>query len=310
MSSLLRQLAHVEKLAASTRWHRLLHAPAKYIYAIGFRQLVYARTRRGVFKQVDTFFGVPMQVVLPAGTDLYLTGGKTHDSEIRLARLLLETLRPGDDFVDVGAHFGYFALLAARLVGPTGRVRAYEASASTYAVLAANVAALPQVQACHQAVSDQPEVVSFYEFPVLFNEFNSMDVSQFEGEKWFKEFPPVKIQVPAVPLSEVLRETRLRPRIIKIDVEGAEDKVIAGAQQVLSELAAAGHPPLVVMEYLSPVRHNASHRHAAALLAECGYAAHTLSAAGRPVPCADLDAYLAQSGQDSDNFVFIRTVES
>ena len=131
MSSFLRQLAHVEKLAASSRWHRLLHAPGRYIYAIGFRTLVYARTRRGVFRQVNTFFGVPMQVVLPAGTDLYLTGGKTHDSEIRLARLLLETLRPGDDFVDVGAHFGYFALLAAQLVGPTGRVRAYEASAST-----------------------------------------------------------------------------------------------------------------------------------------------------------------------------------
>ena len=305
MPSFLRQLAHVEKLAAGSRWHRLLHAPGKYLYAIGFRQLVYARTRRGVFRQVNTFFGVPMQVVLPAGTDLYLTGGKTHDSEIRLARLLLETLRPGDDFVDVGAHFGYFALLAAQLVGPAGRVRAYEASASTYAVLAANVAALPQVQACHQAVSDRPEMVSFYEFPVLFNEFNSMDVSQFEGEKWFQQFPPVQIQVPAVNLGEVLHETGLRPRIIKIDVEGAENKVIAGAQAALVALAAAGRAPLVVMEYLSPARHNASHRRAAALLAECGYAAHTLNAAGQPVPCADLDAYLAQTGQDSDNFVFV-----
>lgn len=301
MSALLTQLQHVENLATGSRLHRLLHAPARYLYAIGFRQLVYARTRRGIFKQVDTFFGIPMQVVLPAGTDLYLTGGKSHDSEIRLARFLIETLRPGDHFLDVGAHFGYFSLLAARLVGPTGRVRAYEASASTFGVLATNVAALPQVQACHQAVSDHPETISFYEFPVLFNEFNSMDVSQFREEKWFKQFPPVQNQVEAVNLTDVLRETDLRPRVIKIDVEGAEDKVIAGTRAALLEQS-----PLVVMEYLNPARHNASHRAAAALLAASGYAAHTLSPTGRPVPCPDLDAHLAQTGEDSDNFVFIR----
>ena len=301
MSPLLAQLQRVENLATGSRLHRLLHAPGKYLYAIGFRQLVYARTRRGVFRQVDTFFGVPMQVVLPAGTDLYLTGGKSHDSEIRLARFLIETLRPGDDFLDVGAHFGYFSLLAARLVGPGGRVRAYEASASTFGVLATNVAALPQVQACHQAVSDRPETISFYEFPVLFNEFNSMDVSQFREEKWFKQFPPVHHHVEAVNLTDVLRETGLRPRIIKIDVEGAEDKVIAGAREALTEQA-----PLVVMEYLNPARHNTSHQQAARLLREAGYAAHTLSPAGHPVPCPNLDAHLAQTGEDSDNFVFMQ----
>lgn len=301
MASLLEQLQHVENLATASRVQRLLHAPGRYLYAIGFRQLVYARTRRGIFKNVTTFFGLPMQIVLPAGTDIYLTGGKSHDSEIRLARFLIATLRPGDDFLDVGAHFGYFSLLAAQLVGPAGRVRAYEASASTYAVLATNVAALPQVQACHQAVSDRPETISFYEFPVLFNEFNSMDVSQFEGEKWFKEYPPVQNQVPAVRLTDVLTETGLRPRVIKIDVEGAEDKVIAGAEDMLRQQA-----PFVVMEYLNPERHNASHQAAARLLAAWGYAPHTLDAAGRPVPCPDLDAFLARSGEDSDNFVFIR----
>lgn len=35
-------------------------------------------------------------------------------------------LKPGQTFVDVGAHCGYFALLAAKIVGPTGRVVAFE----------------------------------------------------------------------------------------------------------------------------------------------------------------------------------------
>ncbi|MDX1539768.1 MAG: hypothetical protein R3349_00050, partial [Geminicoccaceae bacterium] len=33
-------------------------------------------------------------------------------------------LRPGDVFVDVGANIGWYSLLAARIVGPTGRVHA------------------------------------------------------------------------------------------------------------------------------------------------------------------------------------------
>lgn len=302
MNSLLTQLDKVEALAAASKWHRLWHAPAKYLYAIGFRRLVYARRKKGIVKQVDTFFGVPMQVVLPAGTDIYLTGGKSHSSEIRLARFLIHTLQPGDDFLDVGGHFGYFSLLASRLVGPTGRVVAYEASRSTYAVLAENVKNQPAIRAINQAVSDRQESISFYEFPVLYNEFNSMDVTQFAGEKWFQEFKPTRIDVPAVRIDDVLRENGLAPRIIKIDVEGAELKVIGGAAESLRRLS-----PYVVMEYLEPKRHNAEHRKAVTLLRELGYQPHTLQPDGSLQPCANLDAYLLQHGHDSDNFVFVKS---
>lgn len=40
-------------------------------------------------------------------------------------------LKPGDVVVDVGANVGYYTLLAAKLVGPSGHVYAVEASAST-----------------------------------------------------------------------------------------------------------------------------------------------------------------------------------
>ena len=36
------------------------------------------------------------------------------------------TLKPGQTFVDVGAHIGYYAALAAELVGPAGAVHAFE----------------------------------------------------------------------------------------------------------------------------------------------------------------------------------------
>ena len=301
MHPFLEQLDHVEALATAPKWRRLWHAPGKYLYAIGFRQLVYARTRQGVIKTVPTFFGLPMRVVLPAGTDIYLTGGKSHGSEIRLARFLVHTLRPGQQFLDIGGHFGYFSLLASRLVGPSGQVRAYEASRSTYAVLAENVRGQATIEAVNQAVSDCQETITFYEFPVLYNEFNSMDVSQFEGEKWFRDFRPTRLDIPATRLDDILAQDETGPAIIKIDVEGAEEKVIRGGLDSLRRLQ-----PVVVMEYLEPRRHNASHRQAAALLQHLGYRPHSLDAAGHPVPCPSPDAFLKQHGYDSDNFVFVK----
>ena len=299
MIDLVSKLAEVERLAQGSRWRRLLHAPNKYLFAIGFQKLVYARTHRGRPATAHTFFGLPMQVMLPAGTDLYLLGAKSHDSEVRLARLLLRHLQPGDTFVDVGGHFGYFSLLASRLVGPAGRVVAFEASASTHAVLHANVHAQANITAYHQALSDQPGTISFFEFPVLYNEFNTMNVDQFRQEKWFAESPPTKIEVSAVPLDAVVQREELNPTIIKIDVEGAELQVIRGATDTLRRLR-----PLVVMEYLAPNRHNTAHREAATLLLELGYRGYAPASDGQLEACDDLDAYLTRHGIESVNFVF------
>ena len=301
MIDLFQKLAAAERLAQGSRWQRLLNAPGKYLFAMGFRELFYARSHRARPAQVTTFFGLPMQVMLPAGTDLYLLGAKSDDSEVRLARLLMRHLKPGDTFIDVGGHFGYFTLLASRLVGPAGRVVAFEASRNTYAVLVENVRQQPNVTAYHLALSDQHETISFFEFPVLYNEFNSMDVDQFRNEKWFAKFPPQRIDVLATRLDDVVERDNLQPAIIKIDVEGAELKVIRGAAGTLRH-----QRPLVVMEYLAPARHNTAHRQAAALLNELGYASYAPAPDGQLDPCADLDAYLVQYDIESANFVFLK----
>ena len=300
-TELLRPLQRVEQLAALPKLGRLLRRPGAYLYAIGFRLLRYPRTKRGVARQAHTFFGVPMTVLLPAGTDIYLTGGKSHGSEIRLARFLIRHLTPGGVFADVGAHFGYFSLLAARLVGPAGQVLAFEASRATFAVLAANVAAVPTVRARHCAVADAPGQLSFYEFPTHYNEYNSLDIEQFAQEKWFQDDPPTKIEVAAITLDSCFEASARPPDIIKIDVEGAEFQVISGVAGLLRRAA-----PVVVLEYLEPKRHNAAHRQAATLLAELGYQPHRISPTGLLIACPDLDAYLQANGIDSDNFVFVK----
>ena len=301
MINLEAELTQIEKLAQASRFQRLLHAPARYLFALGFRKLVYARNHRAHPAQTTTFFGAPMQVTVPAGTDLYLLGAKTHESETRLARVMLRHLKPNDTFVDIGGHFGYFSLFASQLVGSEGRVIAFEASRNTFAVLVGNVRPYTNIVAFNQAISDRAETISFFEFPALYNEFNSMNVDQFRKEKWFVEYPPVKTEVAAVTLDDALESVGAIPSFIKIDVEGAELKVIRGSIRTLM-----AHRPLLVMEYLAPNRHNRAHQEAAALLGTWGYTSYAPNADGSLEQCSDLDAYLASCGEDSANFVFAK----
>jgi FkbM family methyltransferase len=69
-----------------------------------------------------------------AGVGIGLRIGRRHASadysagtnELPVQVALADLLRPGDVFFDVGANVGFFSLVAARLVGPEGRVIAIE----------------------------------------------------------------------------------------------------------------------------------------------------------------------------------------
>lgn len=301
MKYLLDKLDAVERMAQASKWQRLLAQPFKYVYATGFKTFVYPRSKKGVMKSASTFFGPSMTVVLPASADIYLTGGKSHDSEIRLARFLIHALSAGDHFLDVGAHYGYFALLASRLVGPAGKVLALEASKNTFSTLLENTRTFSNITCLNQAASDQPGRMVFYEFPVLYSEYNSLEIDQFKDAAWFRKYPPQAAEIAATPLDDLVEQAGLTPRVIKIDVEGAELQVIRGSRRLLS-----GRAPLVVMEYLAPGRHNQAHRQAAGLLGEWGYAAYLIDGTGALIPCSDVDAYLQDAGVESDNIVFVK----
>lgn len=288
----------VEKIAKASKLSRMLLQPVRYIYAIAYRRIVYPINRKGILRKIPTFFGIPMQIVLPASTDIYLTGGKSHPSEVRLARFMIQHLVAGDTFMDIGAHFGYFTLLASVLVQDQGKVYAFEASKSTFQLLQKNVNIYSNIKAYHQAVSNNTEKLLFYQFPVLYSEYNSMDISQFEQENWFQKFKPEQIEVPATTINHLLLKENITPKIIKIDVEGAEDKVMEGAQEALQQ-----QNPYIVLEYLEPSRHNAAHRKAVSMLQQIGYQVNIINENGDLILCNDIEQHLAKEKLDSDNIV-------
>jgi len=298
---LLQRLRATERLARGSKWRRLQRRPLRYLSATLYHRYLYPRRPRGWRRTAMTFFEQPMSLLLPAGTDIFLTGGKSHDSEIRLCRLFIDRLQPGDTFVDVGAHFGFYSLLAARLVGPGGRVLALEAAPASYQVLADNLQQAASATPLHLAAADHDGQVSFYEFPPMYSEYNSLDIDQFEKAPWRQWQAPRKLVVPGRRLDRLLEAEQLTPACIKIDVEGSEDRVIRG---LATHLAVAR--PLIVMEYLAPEKHNLPHREAAGSLQAAGYRAHRIDTGGRLHPCPNIETYLLRQGLDSDNIAFVK----
>lgn len=298
---LLNQIKTVEKIAYSSKIKRLLHNPFKYVYAILFRSVIYPRSHKERILSCNLFYGKRMKVGLPASTDIYLTGGKSHSSEIRLAKFLILNLAPGDRFLDIGAHYGYFTLLAAEIVGERGKVLSFEPSGKSFHLLKENTTAAANISILNKAVSNVKGILSFYEFENLYSEYSSADVSQFENEAWFQAARPQKVEVEALTIDHVTRDKSFIPTIIKIDVEGAENLVIEGATDFLKN-----NSPMLVMEYLEPKRKNDTHKQALTLLLNLGYQPHLIMEDGATTLVSDIDNYLVSNKMESDNIVFIK----
>lgn len=141
------------------------------------------------------------------------------DYETTTTFLFRRILRPGDTVLDVGANLGYFSLVASQLVGPRGRVCAFEASASIHAQTRRNLERnrCGNVTLHNKAVSTRPGRLVFHTGPP-----EHLGVSSLRDVEGGSEQV-----VEAIALDDMLEE--LAPvRLVKIDVEGAEHDVLNG----------------------------------------------------------------------------------
>lgn len=291
----------VERIALASKLNRMLKHPFKYFNAIFFREIIYKNSRQEKEVVSTTFFKTQMHLLLPSSTDIYLIGGKSHDSEIRLAKFLINQLNSGDTFIDVGAHYGYFSLLASKLVGNSGNVFSFEASPTTYRIFEKNAKQTDNVFSHNLAVSDSNEHLKFYEFPNLYSEYNSLDIEQFKNEKWFSEYKPKEVNVKSIMLDDFFSDKKLNPKIIKIDVEGAELKVIKGFEKYLLD-----NTPLIVIEYLSDERGNTAHVEAEKLLDSLGFQPYIINSTGNLQHVKSIASFFKEKNLDSDNVVFVK----
>ena len=130
-------------------------------------------------------------------------------------------LRPGQTFVDVGAHVGYFTLLGARAVGPTGQVYAFEPAPTNLAVLAKNI----QANGYDGRVTVVPKAVS--------NRSGTSRLFVADSDSMWHTILPhwggTHIEVVTTTLDEFFEQAGWPPiHFVKIDVEGAEKEALEG----------------------------------------------------------------------------------
>jgi FkbM family methyltransferase len=182
--------------------------------------------------------------------------------ELDTVRLLKRVLRPGMWFADCGANIGYFTLLAAQLVGETGRVDAYEPDPLNFARLTEHLAdnrLTGRVRTHALAVSDRAARLELFH-PEGNGANHGMASIYAELAGGGKRF-----EVDAVRLDENLGGV---PDVIKIDVEGAEMSALKGMERLLrgerppslimernvDSARAAGHRPGDLLRYLQSVQ--------------------------------------------------------
>jgi len=167
--------------------------------------------------------------VLPSSPKSYWLG--TH--EPHLQEMAKQHLKPGFVVYDCGANIGYFSIIFAKLVGPQGKVFAFEPSPDSYDSLAAAGPAngLDNLTAVHCAIWHESTTMQFSRGPG-----DASMVSDHIANVFGHEDKGSLVDVPTESIDEfVYGKGNPAPDFIKIDVEGSEGKAITGARRLLKE---------------------------------------------------------------------------
>jgi FkbM family methyltransferase len=195
--------------------------------------------RRGEFLETTIQPGVRMRLDLGSRLSELLFFWDFERSE---RTFLNAFLRPGDVFVDIGAHVGLYTLIAARVVGPSGMVCAFEPASTTFARLLANVEinSLTNVTCWNMAVSDAETELELNVGLAGFDAWTSLAHPTRGGVV-------ARQRVTCVRWADFAERHSLVGRVtmMKIDVEGWERRVLAGASEVLKRDDA----PLLQVEF-------------------------------------------------------------
>jgi len=178
---------------------------------------------------------VPLPVRLPwggwwlAGDDVFsdaVFAGITQEPQCQfIARLL----KPGMTAMDIGAYHGFYSLLMSKLVGPDGRVVAFEPSPRAFRKLTLHLKMnrTTNVLANHAAVADFSGTSEFYMVRGYWTAASSLH------RPAARQIVTVSVRVRA--LDDYLQEARIpAPDFIKLDAEGAEPQVFRGAMKTLT----------------------------------------------------------------------------
>jgi len=152
-------------------------------------------------------------------------------------KTFLETVKPGDTVIDIGANIGYYTLLAAEIVGQEGKVYALEPVKETYEILVRNVNhnGYANVETFRCAVGDR-NGTAVMEVP------KNRNLARVTVDSAPSAATSETVEV--ITLDDFVRGKRF-PNLIRMDVEGYEYNVILGMRNILDN----DRPIKIMMEF-------------------------------------------------------------
>ena len=206
-----------------------------------------------------------------------LAAGEFYEPEV--SYFITNVLEEGDCFIDVGGHVGYFSMLAAHAVGPSGQVYTFEPEARNARQIRAHISLnrLHNVELFEEAVGQEEGEAQLH-----INADNSgghalWDVGAHpynERSRSHHEVKPVRRGT----LDQLMARTATqRIRLVKIDAEGSELRILKGAMLLLL----ARRVPYVICEINEFGLHQmgTTGRAMRAFMQACGYSCYRMTAA-------------------------------
>ncbi len=175
-----------------------------------------------------------MRINLHGSAVAFATGA----AERPLQDALVRELHEGATVFDIGANVGFVTLVAARLVGPSGRVVAFEPVPENVSAIKENLALnrVGWVELHEAAVGREAGLARMIVSDVsAFSRLETVSVPTGARER---------IDVRVISVDEFMRSPSAPvPDLVKIDVEGAELEVIAGMRETIAQ-----HRPVILCE--------------------------------------------------------------
>lgn len=163
-------------------------------------------------------------------------------NELNVQRLFNKIIKTGFIVYDIGAYIGFYSLLAGRLTGLSGRVYAFEPFPGNVERIKLHIS-LNRMQ---DRIFCIPQAVTDRTGNAVHQNFGRDDWGRFTNiDSCAGNYSTgVSPLLETISLDEfVFKEGYQAPNVVKIDVEGGEGRVIAGAQRLLKEFS-----PIIICE--------------------------------------------------------------
>lgn len=235
-TSLKKEILSRQKLyeLQGSRFKRFLKDPFR---TLPYYMMQWAAYRKPYKVNYTTLWGDKMRFYLPEAGAIYYYGF----FEANLSNFFINFLQEGDTFFDIGAHVGYYSMLASALVGDTGKVVSFEPTPRTFKSLEENAKTKKNIRVYNNAVLDKETEIEFFDYGPKFSAFNSFK-KRTSSDIYFRN-DAEKIKVKTISIDTFCKERNVVPTLIKIDAEGSEHLILAAMSSVLD----TSHP-LVTIE--------------------------------------------------------------